>query len=649
MGGFFQYLRARRWQRGLLTISLSVVVGVAGGLVGYPIARDYMIIHDLGSEDPAVRAEATTRAIQLAKANPTTLGRLNDALDTPSDRRFTSIVRVLSRLGKFRTPGRKWLHIDRLNAIDLESAATVKIRQSILTEVILAGRDNQYVRRALRAASSDAAAEVRALSAVLAGRVGDKQTLHKLLGDKDTSVVARSAEAAGIARLVSFRPELIKLLNSSNDREVISAAAFALTQTPRSPEEQITSYRHTPGTLLRTTKDTLLRDRLLHVMSLTDDEQSRKAVTDVIAAATKAGKFPPAMAIVAAGKLKLKSAGPVIRRMLADAVRKDTKLYDTQLLAALGAAEQLKLPCRREVELICRTLWNPELDVAMRIAARLLGAQATDQLHDSKAPSLEQCIRTLQMAATYDMPPNRPRATPVASGAAATALWKLKAPRGEELLRAAVNESSTAGDYVAWHLGIPGGNKAFRLGLAMLPPPRDPLLPLDRQPPRVYSTHQRAAGAMLLALAAASDEQKSAAVRRIRSRLEGGPTGARERDKVLISTLKCALLMLGQEQTRPAVLRLFRTERFPWRRIITALLVVGDKAALDRLLWNWQLTPEDVVSLVVDECLSDVLAACGCECVVDAAAEADLRLWQVRLAADTYAIRRAEIHPKLRR
>ena len=167
IGSLFGYLREHRWQRRLLTGLLAIIIGGGLGLLLYPHyrqrslrLRDESLIADLGSEDGKTRRLATAKLAALAKESDDTLDRLVDALATDSDRRFVTIVAMLSSLagespdirdrlsgacldrlgaaletdselrfttmfahlqamGKFDTPSRDPLHVDRLNAIYL--------------------------------------------------------------------------------------------------------------------------------------------------------------------------------------------------------------------------------------------------------------------------------------------------------------------------------------------------------------------------------------------------------------------------------------------------------------------------------------------------------------------------------------------------
>ena len=261
--------------------------------------------------------------------------------------------------------------------------------------------------------------------------------------------------------------------------------------------------------------------------------------------------------------------------------------------------------------------------------------------------------------------PRKTVTTPLASAAAAVALWRLSpsvsavlpatgADTGTlaDLLKidressayyvraAARNNSTLAGDYIAWHIARSRLKQAFELGLAMLPALGSAL--------PVYNADERSAGAMLLALAAKTPPQSSTAVKRITSRLVGGPAGG-EDDDYVAGAYRCALLILGEADAE-TVRALLETGEFPHRRATTALLAAGDREVLDNLLWAPRTTPEDIVFLLLHMGVAEVVAELAPELpAIDVAAEADTRRWQVKILRDYYAIRRNKIKVGLKR
>jgi len=679
MGTLVRYFRQHRWQRRAVTFLIAVVAGAAVAMFLWPTIGEYLILRQLGSASPGARDRAIRQAVVMAQRSPSFVGRLDEALDTDDDVKFASLVAVLRRLGKFNTPGRDGAQIDRIGAIDIAHTPSTqpddeaaRTRRILLVRIILAGRGNAYVRRAMELTCRDDSLVVRALAPLLAGRLGEDETLAKLMDDADPSVTAAAALSAGIAGRQALAPKLRELLVSAGDVEVRSAAAYGLAQLD------------TPGSagllaaaLSQAQRDGQadLRDRLLHVLGAMDGDKAASAVTGVIERAQQAGRFPPAMAILAAGKLKLASAGPIIRDSLAELAEGNGDYDEGDVLAMLAAAEMLDVPVRAQLYSLCEKLWNPhEYQLILARAAGLLGRQAaTDQ--DDDAPAREECVHLLQHLALYSASPASQPAgqepitwtTPVPSAAAAVALWMLdpsatifKSPpqlddsgvldleidRDSSALyihQAAGAATTLPGEYIAWHLGRSGNALAFELGLAMLPPPLDPTRPLNDQPMRVYNKNERSAGAMLLALAAGTESQKLRARQRIVFRLEGGAFGPEE-DFFVAGAYRCALLILGQREQAATVRELLAVPDFPQRRTLTALLAVGDRDALDWLLWGGDADQAGIAFLLIGKGIGEVLSVMAPALpAVDACASVQLQRWQVRILQSTYAIRRNAI------
>lgn len=650
MNVFRKYLAQHRWQHRLLTVSLALTIGMIAALVAYPHLLDYWMIRELGNENPVARELAIRRAVNTAWTSPRLTRRLGEALDTDDDLKFEAVARVLNRLGEFYTAQRDPVHVSRMQALQIEtthSTAEPKdaawARRLILGQVLRAGQEDRYVRRALAATVADEAAGVREMSAVLAGRLGEDEKLAALLADKDSAVQGAAARAAGIAGRSGLVEPLRELL-SADDPEAVSSAAWALAVlSPKDDGPKIAEA-------LAATSDAALRARLLHVMTILKGKVAEDAIRAALATAQAAGKPPEAMALLAAGKLGLADAAPDVRAVLAAATAEGSPLIESQLLAALTAADAMDLPVRREVHDICRKLWNPMLELTMMAAADLLGRQTdAPQPDPSDPPAREDCVQTLCRAAVYDvqtttrpskMAPRR-LTTPMASAAAARSLWRLKDSRAGQYVRNVCADRSTLpGDYVAWHLGRSGEARAVDLGMEMLPAVDAPLAQ------RVYNDNERSAGAMLLALSARTDEQKDAARRRITSRLVGGPLGG-EDDPYVRGAYRCALLILGEDQL-DEVRQLMDLGEFPQRRGLTALLAAGDLQTLDGLIFSPRLHDESLAFLLVNKGIAEVLAAALPQLpTVDVSAEQDLRIWQVRILRDTYGIRRKALSPAL--
>ena len=626
------YFRGHPWQRRAATGSLALIVGAAIALAVFPSLRDRRLLRDLGSDDPAVRYAATIEIRGLAASSDAMLRRLENALATESDVRFAAISGVLESLDRFRVSGRDPLQIDRLTMLRLAGAAgqdASEMRWGTLAEVLLCGRDNRYIRRCLSLSVSDPSAEVRRLAAVLAGRMGDDRALETLLGDADVGVVAAAAMSAGTALRTALGDRVAGLLTVGAAPEVSSAAALTLVV--------FDPARYLPEIceLLNATQSDLLRNRLLSLMEYPNDKHAQQAVARVLASAKAARRYPPAMALVAAGRLKLAGAPQHVRDALTDTYARGD-LSAQHLLAAIEAARRLKMPVGAEIERIVRELWGQDLPWTVAAAVRALGRQ----------PPSDRIRRMLLWAAANPAASSRPASASrrvagegLPSAAAAVCLWLWEDPAAEALIRqASQHESPAVGDYVAWHVGQGPADRAFALGLKMLPP-------LAAPPElRVYSDSERATGAMLLALSARTASQKEQATDRIVSRLEGGRLGG-EDDFRTAGSFRCALLMLGRQAQRPFVWALLADPRFPRRRVLTALLATGDKRALDWLLFNRSLSAGQVASILIEEGVGEVLAALAPQLpAVDAIGDDDLRCWQVRILRQYWGIHRSAVN-----
>ena len=693
-----RYLRKHRWQRRLLTSLIAVIIGGTLGVLLYPRyerrelrLRDEAIIGNLGSADSAKQLAASAKIMVLAEESEDTFDRvvgalaggndrqfvavvailkslsrrspeararlsggaamaqLDAALETDSRSRFTAMVSLLQSLGKFDIPTRKGLHLDHLNAIYMEierqdaNSEHVDGRWTTLREVLTDGRDNRYVRQALALGAGDASADVRKLASILAARLGDAsadKVLGSLLADKEPGASAAAALSAAAGGRTGLVDALKKLLDSAADDEVTSATAYALaTLDAAGSAERICAM------LLDARSSPPLRDRLLHVMTVLNNDPARKAVSSVLGAARRDQRYPPAMALLAAGKLKMTEAEPDIRAVLTTS-RKKGKRHTGHLQAAIAAAELLDLSVREELFPLCRDawgLWDPLTAVS---AVRALGRQAAKKQPQHKA-TREQCVYLLRLAAAtghgHQLWPGRVdpvAAAPIAGTAAAVALWLLDSTEcGSKRIRNATHHTdekkSLPGDYMSWHMAASAPADAMTaLGMAMLPPLRG----------GVHNDQERAAGAMLLALSARTASQKADAVARISLRLK-------REDKTLISgAYRCALLILGRRGELATVRALRGLRNFPRRRVMTALLAVGDKNTVDWLLLDRNKPLEDVAGLLTTAFIGEVLtAAAPALPAVDLAGDGGMQKWQARIMRHHWGVRRARLALGLRR
>jgi HEAT repeat protein len=689
-----RFFREHPWQRRTLTALLVLIIGCLVGIWQYPRYLDGKLIDELIADDPAVQKPAMKRLYAHGQKSPATVERMVAALKTENDEQFLRLYTVLNWLREFHTPDRAGIWLDRLKCLELESdfsgatttqpaggkgtktgadkdsvPATTRRRQQLMFDLIICGRDNRYVRRALAAAAKDPTGQVRTAAATLAGRLGDEAALRKLLTDDDPHVIAAATLDAGLAGMDKLAEPIEKILDRYNAklgrvpayrqmkyetivalRDVVANCAYALAKLDGA------KYSQKLCELTVRTGDPQLRGRLLVVMTVLNNDKSHKAVMEVIRSERAKGKFPPAMALQAAAEMKLSAAGPAAMETLAAAGKVQKGLLESQVIAALDVAAALQLPCRKELHAIIERLWFPDRTTMLVRAARLLGDQVKLQQGQAKdAPDRKACMATLCAAARYisataDAAGRTITATtPHASAAAAVAAWMIE-PETVELdvtkkdqskgvttmevrkttafyVRQSVAvEQATPGDYVAWRLGRSGLAPAEALGRSFLPGPG------SGKPE--YDPEVRSCGAILLATLSQTPEQKRAVVKRIDRRIKREDFFPRE-------SLRCALLTAGQRQYIPDVHSLLGIGEFPRRRAITALLAVGDKTALDRLLWNVSWPLEEVSVLLTVVGLDEVFAVAVPDLPQpSAAATREVQLWQMQLMRHAYGIGR---------
>lgn len=635
MGAIVSYFRIHPWQRRVLTAMVAITFGFIVAVIVFPHFRDYLIIRDMGSSDEATRTEAMERAVYLAGRDERFRSRLYDALGADSDVQFVSIMKVLGSLKN--APYLEVLHFDRMRSIQLIRNNTTDndfICERILREIIISGRDNRFVREALETASTHPSPGVRILAGMLAASLEDDETLEKLLADKDNAVVGAAALDAGLAGRGKLAAKIKNLLITAESPTIVSDAAYAVALLDADSAGPEICKR------LAATKDDLLRDRLLHVASLLDSDEVRKIVLEVLESTQKAGKHPSAAAILAAGKLGIKQADSYVLAVLREVTSKDVKLHESHMLAAIDAAERLDLTVSKELLQLIPCMWAYEV-TSVR-AVRLLFKQVSklpvsDPLRKDAAKLLGRAASSGgQVGGTALLP----------SAAAAVALWKLnKDPEDKAVRGLSRSDTLVPGDYVSWYLSLAEPDRAFDLGMRMLPPPLERGVPQEDQPPRVYNANERCCGAMLLALSARSPQQKADAIARIQLRM----------DKTLITTsvergtLNCALLILNSPQgSRQQAFGSLMSGVFPEKRAMTALLAVGDKESLDWLLLS-DISHKDSHHLLIAYEVEVLLKAAVPELPeIDVAAEDNLAMWQLKILRHAYAIKRNSLEPGLR-
>ncbi len=702
MGTFLRYFRAHPWQRRVLTISTTMVVAAIVGFIAFPHIRDYQLLRELASGDPEVRNKAIGWGVSWAKENGSTVGALERAMNSAGDDQFRAIVSILRYLNKFDTPQRDPNQVDRLRLIDFnatrssdEGESLINSRRLILQQVIRSGRDGAYVRRFLAAAVSDPAPAVREAACILAARLRDANALGMLMADANAGVQAAAAMDAGLAGMKELQPKLLELLDSTDVPDVVSSCVDAIIRLDGNAAVQAIineafSFRIAvepgmagkPGGLdawniWAESRQFAASERVFYVFPQLPSGDAAALLDTQLR--VDANSFPPpwpsgrmipsAATLLAGGRMKLPQAAPAAMRVLNDTVAGKGEITEAQLVAALDAADRLNLPVRRQTEAIIRTLWHPAWSLTMMKAVEVLEHQIDrPQPADANAPSRDECLRTLRLAATFQaLPQTQPASSPAAgmvttplpSAAAAVSLWRL-APAASYIQRdatglrvdvqspafyihtAASVEPTGPADYIAWQLAESNNPLAFELGLSLLPPAVEPNVPLGRQPPRVYSPNARAAGAMLLGLAARTPAQRTAAIERLRNRLTGGTLGNLP-DAYDASTYRCALLCLGEKDALPEVRKLLLPD-FPFRRALTALCAAGDGAGLDWLLGDLQDRPEDTLFFLINLGCGEVIAKAAPQLpAVDPLAPPDIRLWQAKRMQHYYAIHREKI------
>ena len=202
----------------------------------------------------------------------------------------------------------------------------------------------------------------------------------------------------------------------------------------------------------------------------------------------------------------------------------------------------------------------------------------------------------------------------------------------------AARASILAGDYIAWYVGRSGNPEAFKLALRMLPPINAPT------GQHIYNENLRGAGAMMLAFAARTDEQKKIAIQRITERLEPGKDHSGEDDPVLAGRYRCALLILG-DRSQIEVVRDQRNDGgHAVPAAMTALCFAGEIETLDYLLYNTHIPAEDVAAYLIYDGLDRVLAIYAPDLpTIDTSAPGATQLWQAKILQDYYVLHRGAI------
>ncbi len=695
MGALRVYLRQHPWQRRILSALIAIILGASAAMLLYPLVSEMLLARrittaprreayaaigqafagetysdrlrraveqrlfaDAGAESAHTRRLAGEYLVYAARMSDATLRRMDRALNRADNARtFETLGDALARLGRLRTPGRPPAVLDRHRARTfinpgggLDAAQVRQLRRGMLVDWILADRDNSWIRQAMRASLDAGDPRTVSAGALLAGRLGDGEAVLNVLsriarapvptqpatrpvGADDAEPFATAALVAGFLRLGGAENALKRGL----ERWRSPHAAWALLRLD--PE------RYAPAVIetMLSTDDSARRDRLACTLAVGElpDARRRDAV-ERFASRREPNGFAPAAAIWAAGRANAtevlqKRALPVLRDVTGDAA----SVYTTQLLAAIGAIRRTPIDALPEALAAVRELWGPTVPLTCLEAARLLGEQVERNQRAEASPGRGESIQALRQAAMFaPAEGDALLGTPFPSAAAAVGLWDLESRLADEYVRAVSrSEKALPGDYLAWHLarGRRRG-EAFELALAMLPPPIDPTRPVAEQPEPVYNDNERAAGAMLLTLAAEGEGQRTKAIERIRSR-HSGPLGG-EDDFFVRGTYECALAILGDGAYRGRAMRLLEMPEFPRRRALTAALHVRRDAALDYLLWNPSVPDDDRAYLLTVLRCAEVVAAKAPQLPrLDPTAPPPVRRFQLDLMRIAWALR----------
>jgi hypothetical protein len=658
MVGIIKFLRTHPMGVVLVT-SLLTLGAMVAVIVCYPHWVDRQLIDKLASKDFMVRSQAIVEAASRAKTRKPMEHELVAALDAEDDTLFFAAVTALNAADRFKTPDRDPLHIDRAIAVEFATAPNPNTQVWLLSQIINTRHDNRYIRRALKSAAASKDVGVRTGSALLAALLKDDAVLGKLLTDEEGAVRAAAALDAGLAGRKALGEAIVERLEDADAKVAGNAAVGLAYMDP-------TEYSPKLCTLLTETQDATLRRKLCAVMMILNNDIAREAVGKLLA--SRRGKHLPAsMTLLAAGKLAADGAADDIRTVLSMAL-KDRNTNRRVVHAAIVAADELKLPVRRELYKICRKYWNPDwrAELMFAAAACLLGRQASDDTGQAAdAPTRRECETLLLGAAYYAhrQPTTGPatgvQTTPIASAAAATAFWLLnpsarttvqlkkvtpdsgiveftgRSVTGARVVMDVAEYSILAGDYIAWYVAESGRPEAFKLGLRMLPPIDAPL------GQHVYNENLRGAGAMLLAFSARTDDQKQIAIQRIKERLEPGADHSGEDDPVLAGRYRCALLILGVRDYVKIVSDQRNDSGHAVPAAFTALCFAGEIETLDYLLHNTHIPLQDIAAYMIYDGLDRVLAACAPELPrVDTSAPSEIQLWQAHIVRDYYVLHR---------
>jgi len=434
MGALLTYLRCHPWQRRVLTVLAAVSVSGLVAVIVYPHIRNDALRRNLGSDDEAVQRNAIREARALMVMDSDVRPYLEKVATNCDDPTFLAVTKALSDEMVLDLSKRPPEQADRYRAIMLEQAPLAMTRCGYAWPLLVSGRVNEHTRRAASRAAVDEDADVRAIGAALAAKVGDEALLRTLLSDTDTGVVATAALDAGLTGHTALAGDIAAAMESrwkqaafraavaglnvenhidaqwartnsqpaqavpasapaarsaalDGDLDVISNAALALSRlAPREYSERLAE-------ILEQTDDPLLRARLLHVMPSLERDVAERAVLRALEF-----RWPEAAAMLAGAQLGLRAETEWSVRAVLEAVASETGASEELLRAACQAAIVLDLDVGETIYQLMDALWD-SYDVPLRVSMiQLLAAHArrlpqTEVQPDDDAVELTETVK----------------------------------------------------------------------------------------------------------------------------------------------------------------------------------------------------------------------------------------------------------------
>ncbi len=626
----------------ILMAAVSLVVALGLLLLLYPFMHDSALIYAVsqpGAGSPREQGLLASRVTDSA----ITRWRLERRLGRDDENAFRGAALVLNIANLLDIPGRDPAILDRYHTIQFADTQSDGAREMLMHMACKVDRDNPHRRRLAELAAQDSAAGVRQLAALLAAKLGQTDVLVTLMTDEEPAVRAKAYMDAGIIGA----GDILLASTSDPDPNAFAYQAWALAEATGQLHNDLPQWIDAYMALPEPTEEQVnLLNRFIYAASQAETDTARVYFAHVISRYERHDQPIPAMLLLAGAELGLDQIGENVRDVLA-AVRPGESVPLATLAAAIGAADRMELPVRKELYAALDLIWGEDYQHVCLDGALALGRQADLDQDGRSDPSRNACVKLLQNMATWgyyeppaedELGPGRVVSTPFASAGAVLALWRLEAPLREFYVgHAATTKFTVPGDYLAWHIGRETPEAGLVVGQLMLPPLGAPI------GQRIYNENERAAGAMMLALSARTDEECRQVIDRITERLHGTTMGGEDNYRVRC-IYKCALHLAGDTQYHEELRTMLTILELPQRPLLTALLGTGDQSALDWMLWNRQFNDADVFQLLLGQRLCDVLEVVAPELpALDRAAPNTVRMFQVQALRDTYVIRRSSI------